>query len=427
MQNRHIIYLAIFGALAILSILIVQIYWVKEALDISHKQFDQTVNIALREVAEKIAKKNKTTFEYKNPVIQINPSHYIVNVNSDIDAEMLDWYLASIFDFYNINHDVEYGIYNCQSKELVYCNYIQKNKPQNATSQIDLPKFDQYLYYFTVSFPHYSIISLHNVPMWVVTSIILMIAVLFFLYALFVVFRQRNITQVQKDFINNMTHEFKTPISTISIIQQVIADPEIVKDPQRLATYSEIIGVETKRLNDQVERVLNIAKIEKGEISLNKENIEANALIKKIVDQVKLKNDVDDSVTISHNLNATNDEVEVDLVHFTNILFNLIDNAMKYGGKPPIVDVSTENKNKKLLISISDNGSGIEKKELKKIFEKFYRVPTGNVHNVKGFGLGLYYVQKIIDVHKCKIWANSEMGKGTVFTIEIPLTNTSNH
>lgn len=425
MQNRHIIYLALFGAIAILSIVIVQIYWVKEALDISHRQFDRTVKIALREVAEKIAKQNKTTFEYKNPVIQINTSHYIVNVNSDIDAKVLDYFLASIFDFYNINYDVEYGIYNCQSKELVYCNYIQKDKPQNATSQIDLPKFDQYLYYFTVSFPHYSIISLHNVPMWVVTSIILMIAVLFFVYALFVVFRQRNITQVQKDFINNMTHEFKTPISTISIIQQVIADPNIVKDPQRLATYSEIIGVETKRLNDQVERVLNIAKIEKGEIALNKEIVAINPLIKNIVDQIKLKSDVDDSVTITNQLLAQNDEVSIDVVHFTNILFNLVDNAIKYGGKPPIIDIATKNKNNKILITIHDNGNGIEKKELKKIFEKFYRVPTGNIHNVKGFGLGLYYVQKIIDVHKCRIWVNSELGLGTEFTIEIPLTNST--
>jgi two-component system, OmpR family, phosphate regulon sensor histidine kinase PhoR len=420
MQNRHIIYLAILGAFAILSILVVQIFWVKGALDISQNQFEQTVNIALREVAEKIAKQNKTTFEYKNPVIKINESHYIVNVNSDIDPKLLDYYLASSLDYFNINQDVEYGIYNCHSKELVYCNYIQKRNPQNPTSQIDLPKVEGILYYFTVSFPHYSIVSMHNVPMWVVTSIILMIAVLFFLYALFVVFQQRNISQVQKDFINNMTHEFKTPISTISIIQQVISDPEIVKDPQRLATYSEIIGVETKRLNDQVEKVLNIAKIEKGQFALNKEEVSVNQIIEKIVFQTKAKNDVHASANISHQLCAENDLASVDLVHFTNIILNLIDNAIKYGNEHPEVIIKTENIKDKILIKICDNGQGIDKKDVKKIFEKFYRVPTGNVHNVKGFGLGLYYVNKIVEAHKCKIYVDSELGKGSIFTIEIP-------
>lgn len=420
MRNKHIILLASFGAIAILAIVVVQVFWVKEALHISDQQFDQTVQIALREVAEKISKKNKTTLEYKNPVKKINSTHYVVQVNSDIDAEMLDYFIASTFDYFNIKQDVEYGIYSCFSKELVYCNYIQKDATQPKSLLQHLPKFEGLDYYFSVSFPHYSIVSMHNVPMWVVTSIILMLAVLFFIYALFVVFRQRSITQVQKDFINNMTHEFKTPISTISIIQQVISDPEITKTPERLLAYSRIIGVETKRLNEQVEKVLNIARIEKGQFQLKKERIDIHEIIATIEQQfIHTLNESGDG-HLQTLLNAQQHWVLADKVHLTNILFNLTDNAVKYGGDPPEVTIITYNEAKNMVIEVRDNGYGIDKKNLKKIFHKFYRIPTGRVHNVKGFGLGLFYVKKIIDAHRWKITVTSTPGKGTSFYIYIP-------
>ncbi|HRD06637.1 MAG: HAMP domain-containing sensor histidine kinase [Saprospiraceae bacterium] len=421
MKNKHIILLALFGAVAILAIVVVQVFWVKEALHISDQQFDQTVQIALREVAEKIAKKNKTTYEYKNPVKKINSTHYIVLVNSEIDSKLLDYYIPSTFEYFNIKQDVEYAIYSCFSKEMVYCNYIQKNKSLGNSNLVHHPKFEGLDYYFSVSFPHYSIVSMHNVPMWVVTSIILMLAVFFFIYALFVVFRQRSITQVQKDFINNMTHEFKTPISTISIIQQVISDPEITKTPERLLSYSNIIGAETKRLNEQVEKVLNIAKIEKGQFQLKKEKLHVHEIIDAIEQQFvhTLKQSGEGSLIVS--LDAVHDLVLADKVHLTNILFNLTDNAIKYGGHPPELHITTRNEGDKIIISIQDNGDGIEKKNLGKIFDKFYRIPTGKVHNVKGFGLGLFYVKKIVDAHKWKIVVTSVPGKGTQFSILMPL------
>lgn len=420
MKNKDIVFLVSFGALVILAIIIIQIFWVKGALNISQNQFDQTVNIALREVAEKIAKHKKTTFQYKNPVKKITNNQYIVSVNTNIDAELLDYYLVSTFDYFNIKQDIEYTIHDCLSNEMVYCNYIQKDKPQDYQTQHNLPKFEGFDYYFSVSFPHNSITSMHNVPMWIITSIVLMLAILFFLYALYVIVRQRNITQVQKDFINNMTHEFKTPISTISLIQQAISDPEIVSNPKKLATYTEIIGVETKRLNAQVEKVLNIAKIEKGQFILNKENIAVHEVIDQLVSNIENTEGVEHNVKISSTQNAKDDIIKADNVHFTNILFNLVDNAIKYGGLPPIVLVDTRNEGNKIVIRIKDNGKGIDAKEIKKIFDKFYRIPTGNIHNVKGFGLGLYYVQKIIEAHRWKMKLNSELGNGSTFEIEIP-------
>ena len=158
--------------------------------------------MALRQVAEKIAVKNKTSFLQKNPVIKVNPRYYIVEVNSEIDATLLDHYLQSTFNYFNIDQDVEYSIYSCSDNTMVYCNYIQKKKPQEKITIDELPKFENLDYYFSVSFPHYPLISMNNIPMWMITSAVLVLVTLFFIYALFVVFNQKSITNVQKEFIN---------------------------------------------------------------------------------------------------------------------------------------------------------------------------------------------------------------------------------
>jgi two-component system, OmpR family, phosphate regulon sensor histidine kinase PhoR len=420
MHKRHILYFTIFGVIAIMSIFVVQIFWVKEAVDISHSQFDQTVNIALRDIAEKISSQKKSVLHNKSPVKKINSTFYIVQMNSDIDPKVLDYYIRTVFDYFNINEDVEYGIYSCYSDQLVYCNYIQKNKPLQVNLDPQLPKEKGLDYYFTVSFPHYKIVSLHNVPMWVATSIILFIAVLFFIYSLFIVYRQRDITQVQKDFINNMTHEFKTPISTISIIQQVISEPSIVNTPDRLQKYAGIIGVEASRLNELVEKVLNITRIEKGQFELTREVVHINDLIKSIAEQSAARYSLEFNALVDYNCAALQDVGSIDIIHFSNIIFNLVDNGIKYGGKPPEIHISTRNIGSKIIVEITDNGIGFEKKESNKIFDKFYRIPTGNIHNVKGFGLGLYYVKKIIDAHKFNIFVSSKVNQGTTFSIEMP-------
>ncbi len=421
MQNRHILYYTILGIITILSILIVQVFWIYEASKLSQSQFEQTVNLALRDIAEKITANKKSTLQYKNPVKKINQTFYLVQVNSDIDPKSLDYYMSSVFDYFNIDEDVEYGIYSCYSDQLVYCNYIQKNKPLQSSIDPPLPKEKGLDYYFTVSFPHYRVISLHNIPMWAVTSFILFLALAFFIYSLFIVYKQRDITQIQKDFINNMTHEFKTPISTISVIQQAINDVSIVNSPEKLKKYSNIIGVEAARLNDLVEKVLNITKIEKGEFSLTKEEISINELVAHIANQCHERYQIEYDAQIKYQVEATLDLAKVDLIHFTNILFNLIDNAVKYSGKKPIVMLNTVNRGKKIEVSVSDNGQGLDEKEIKRIFQKFYRIPTGNVHNIKGFGLGLYYVKKIIDAHKFEINVHSKVGEGTTFIISLPI------
>ncbi len=417
-KGNHIKILTVFGIIAIVSIFLVQIFWVRQAFTISESQFEQTLNVALRNVAEKIAVKNKTDFLQRNPVKKINPRLYLVQVNSEIDASLLDHYLNTTLDYYNINQDAEYSIYNCESNALVYCNYIQKRKPQKDYIAIDLPKFEGVNYYFTVSFPNYPIISLNNIPMWMITSGVMVLLVLFFIYALFVVFAQKSITRVQREFINNMTHEFKTPISTISVIQQVISDPEIVKSPQRLATYTQIIGHEIRRMNDQVEKVLNISKLEKKQFELDLEEINLNELIIQLTESL-VHVDPDKTINIKTTLHPSALIILADKVHVTNVICNILENAIKYSSQDVDIEIKTEIIGEKIWTSISDHGEGMDKKELKRIFDKFYRIPKGNTHNVKGIGLGLFYVNEISHAHKWKIDISSEPEKGTLFILKM--------
>jgi signal transduction histidine kinase len=244
-----------------------------------------------------------------------------------------------------------------------------------------------------------------------------------FITTLVLVFRQKKLTEIKNDFINNMTHEFKTPISSISLAAQMLADDSVKKTPQMMTRLTSTIMDETKRLRFQVEKVLQLSLYENQKANLRPREVDINELIAGVVHTFALKVEKHGGKIIT-NLKADNPIINVDDMHFTNVIFNLMDNAVKYKSDAQLeLKVSTWNEDNHLFISIQDNGIGIKKEDLKKIFEKFYRVHTGNVHNVKGFGLGLAYVKKIINDHNGSIYAESELGIGTKFIIKMPQEN----
>ena len=252
-------------------------------------------------------------------------------------------------------------------------------------------------------------------------SIILLVV---FVYTIILAFRQKKINEMKSDFINNMTHEFKTPISTISLAAQMLNDDSVRKSPAMLQHISQVINEETKRLRFQVEKVLQMSMFDSKEATIRLQEVDANVAIANIINTFKLKVEKYGG-TLTSNLDAENAVVLVDEMHFTNVIFNLLDNAVKYRREdtPLQLNISTEDiSNDRLQIVVADNGIGIKKEQLKKIFEKFYRVPTGNTHNVKGFGLGLAYVKKMITILRGTIKVESEPGHGTKFIIELPLT-----
>ncbi len=251
-------------------------------------------------------------------------------------------------------------------------------------------------------------------------SLILALIILIISFvAIYVIFRQKKLSEIKNDFVNNMTHELKTPISTISLASQMLADPSLGNDEKNLSHISSLIQQESKRLGNQVERVLEMSILEEGKMSLRIQPVYFDNLVRQAVEKISLQIQKRNGA-IELELNSGAEPVDGDETHLTNVVFNLIDNAMKYCRKDPLIKIVTLSTSRSIQVKISDNGIGISKEHLNKIFDKFYRVPTGNVHDVKGFGLGLSYVKKVIEQHHGSISVSSEPQEGTTFTLIIP-------
>ena len=258
-------------------------------------------------------------------------------------------------------------------------------------------------------------------------SIILMIVIItaFFL-SVRTMIRQKKLSEIKNDFINNMTHEFKTPLATISLAVDALKNEKVTSDPQKLGYFRSIIKEENQRMNRQVETILKSALMERQEVDLNLKTINVHQVIEDVVDNFMLRLD-EKGGSLEMHLQAEHFVIEADEVHFSNLINNLLDNAVKYSKEntPPKVSISTVSNAKKIFIKIEDNGIGMTRETLKRIFEKFYRAHTGNIHNVKGFGLGLSYVKTVVEAHEGTIKADSTLGKGSCFTIELPLKKQS--
>jgi len=408
----------VLGVLAITGIVFIQYYWVSQTLDLREQEFQESVTIALRKVAEQISTYNKTELPKTNLVHRRYSNYYYVNINSIIDANILEDLLFQEFEKRSLNTVFEYAVYDCQNDSLVYGNHCNiSEESQSFVRTENLPKFEDLVYYFVVKFPTKGSYILSTMRQSIAFSAIALLAVVFFGYAMWVILRQKQQTELQKDFINNMTHEFKTPISSIKIASDYMISNSVIKESERLSKYADIIKQQNNRLNDQVEKVLNIARLEKDHFELKKQSINLNKTLEEIVLNEQIKyNEKQGQINIEKS--KENVFILADRLHFINVISTLLDNSNKYCEKSPIVNIEIRKlSDYKCQLIIQDNGFGIDKDSQKKIFEKFYRVPTGDVHNVKGFGLGLYYVKNICDSHRWDLELKSEVNKGTTFYI----------
>ena len=275
--------------------------------------------------------------------------------------------------------------------------------------------------YLSLYFPGKTNFLFRSLGFMGISSMILtIIIVLSFTITMYIIFRQKRLSEIKNDFVSNMTHELKTPISTISLASQMLNDKSIPDKSKNLHHISGIISDESRRLGYQVEKVLQMAIFDQGRIRLKKKKTDINELVHQVVTNFALLIE-NKNGRVKESYQAENSFIDVDPVHFTNLVSNLMDNAIKYSGDDPQVSIETFNKKGKLHIRVRDNGIGIRKEDQKRIFEKFYRVPTGNIHNVKGFGLGLSYVKKIVEEHNGSVSLKSEVNKGTEFEISIPI------
>ncbi len=419
MKRNTIRLTIILGIISIIGIIVIQVYLLQKDFNLRERQLNQSIQIALRNVAEILSEYNNTTLPYENVVYQYSSNYYLVNVNEIIDAELLEYYLIKELKKLNLNLDFEYGIYDCHTDRMVYGNYVKlSGDKQDYKARKNLPKYDEYIYYFGVFFPGRQNHLFSDLGIWYILTAILLIVIVFFGYSQFVIMKQKQLSEIQKDFIDNLTHEFKTAISSLKLSAEVLSDRNIKNEPSRISKYAGIINEQSQKLLDQVDNILQMTNADTKKHLLNKQKINLHELIRKttVNFNVRLK---DKKGRIHLKLNAVNPLISADENHLTNVLFNLIDNSLKYTAKPPEITIVTNTLQNKIELIIIDNGIGIPKEFHKKVFKKFYRVPTGNVYNTKGFGLGLSYVRRIISAHGWKIKLESKEGEGCRFVMHI--------
>ena len=453
MGRNTIRYVIILATFSVLGIILIQFFFLKNTVDLNEKKFHESTSQALNSVAFDLAEYNKkvrgkeSNADLPNAVDQISNNYYVVNVNEDIHPDLLEHFLVKEFKKHNLDVDLEYGIYDCENEKMVYGKYLTViNDSLTSTSLVDkqtdecateealfeqhyktsaqradcgLPTCEKYTYYFGVYFPNRSKYYSNQVHGWYVVNGFLLIVILFFGYTLFVIFKQRRLSEVQKNFINNLTHEFKTPIASIDLSSKVLADPKIIEHPKRLKEYSRIIEEQTQRLSSQVDKVLQMASLERKHLQLENSAIELTSFVQKSIDDFKTSQNGNE-YHINFQSHVGEQTIQADSLHFSNVIFNILDNAMKYCDEVPGVNVTLNQEKKHLKLKFADNGIGIPKEFRKKIFGRFFRIPTGDIHNVKGFGLGLDYVRKVIERHQWKIEVTDNSPKGSIFTITIP-------
>lgn len=391
------------------------------------KIFSDSTELTVRKNQEKV----KSRLAKIQKVMQQVAVEYIGKENEAgqrIDAYQLDTLIRQELANQSIDLECSYGVMNGSTGKLLLSK-SSLNPADLLNSKFKTLLFPKDIFlkpdYLILNFPSNTRYIFETV--WIMllgSSIFTLIIVISFAYTILVIFRQKKLSDIKTDFINNMTHEFKTPIATISLATDSIRDSRVSQNKEKLDYFLNIIGQENKRMNSQVENVLRMAQIEKGELQLNKEEVNIHSVIQHAVDYISLQIEAKNG-HITTLLNAERYFVNGDPIHLSNVIFNLLDNANKYSPLSPKITIETLNHKNQLTIRVSDEGMGMTKDTQKRIFEKFYRVPTGNLHDIKGFGLGLSYVKAIVEQHHGTIAVSSEPNEGSTFEIALPLNETS--
>jgi two-component system, OmpR family, phosphate regulon sensor histidine kinase PhoR len=384
-------------------------------IEFSEKSIDQTpilniINDGRLMEAQKLSfEKNFKALSKRTPV------------HKRVSTEQIEFLLAKKLAESDIDIDFEFAVYSKDLATKVHSEGFDYEEASTFSVPMFYDENNQSTYRLLVNFPGDKKFILSSIMGMILLSVIFTsIIIIAYSSALYQLVKQRKISQIKTDFINNMTHEFKTPIATINLALDAIKNPKIIDDKEKVFRYLDMIKEENKRMHAQVENVLRMSKLEKNELNISKDKVELHDLITEAITHVELIVENREGY-IKTFFEAERDTVLANDTHFTNVLVNVLDNAIKYSPEAPKIEVYTENIGTDILLKIKDHGSGMSKAAQKRVFEKFYREHTGNIHNVKGHGLGLAYVKRIVDDHQGYVSVESEIEKGSTFTIRLPL------
>lgn len=408
------------GLLAIVGVLVMQLLMLNQAYTFEKKEVGEKIHFALQDVVDKIYRDNNSELPEASPIRKVSEDYYVVNVNDVFEAQILEYYLRSEFQKVKLEMDYEYAIYDCGSDEMVYGKYIASSG--RAVNSGDMKcencftKKEGLVYYFAVRFPglRYSYITSLQ-QYWIFTGVLLLVLVIY-VYSILLMLKQKKYTELQKDFINNMTHEFKTPLSSILIASNYAAKQAEINDNPKLNKYVSIIIQQSNKLNQHIERILNVAKSDSNFIGMEKKEIRILDTLELVKENVMLKFD---KAVVNVNRPKREYTIKADEFHFYNITYNIVENAIKYGTDSPQVTINVIETSKGLDLQFTDNGPGIPSAHIDYVFDKFYRVPRENKKDIEGFGIGLFYVKKICELHGWKISIKNNDGAGLAITIHI--------
>lgn len=395
-------------------------YWLKKVYSLEQRQFNTNVVKGIRGVFEDLEMNDNPAMNLHDLIVNPGENYFLFKADTIPEKDSLTFYLRKEFEDFDVLTDCKLGAYSSIEKKYVYEEYIPSPATRYPVTNVSglsvlATDFDHILLYF----PHRSNYIIAQMGLWISTSIALLITLISLAISLFYFYRQKFLAEIQKDFVNNFTHEFKTPLAVMKIAADVLANESILQQPSKLERYTSIVKNQTEHLQNQVGRLLRAAATENSELPIEKENIDAQRLIEEAINKVQPLIE-ERKAKIELKMEDEDAEILADKAHLELAVVNLLENALKYSENPRII-VETGKAENDFFISIKDNGIGIEKKYFKNIFKKFYRVPTGDVHDVKGFGLGLNFVKRIIDAHNGKIRVYSLPGIGTEFRLFIPL------
>ncbi|MFV0366453.1 MAG: sensor histidine kinase [Mangrovibacterium sp.] len=430
-KSKSIRQVVILATVSILCLLILQIWFLKTTSDLNQKYIHDVTARALLNTADKLfsyidaMNYHREDNQKSTLVKRYTDDTYFVHVGRNINPFMLEQFLVHEFLHFGINQDFEFEIFNAQRKIGAHriCHYDKDKQGYTVATDVtgefpQLPRNPKMSYYFTIHFPQYTASIDDKVQNWYIADILLILLMIFFGYTIYVVFRQRQLSEIQKNFVNNMTHEFKTPIAAIKLSTKVLEESQSDMQSERAKRYIQIINEQTQRLSNQVERILQAATLEDKEFHLDFSEVNLNTFIEKTIEEFRGSH-LESEFLINFTPTPSSYSVQVDKLHMSNVVYNILDNAIKYCDGKAEIDVQIRKLNKQIEISFADNGIGISAEYRDKIFGRFFRVPTGNLHDVKGFGLGLDYVKKIINFHRWKITVKENIPCGTKFIITL--------
>ncbi len=410
--------------ISVLGIIFIQMSWIRNAISLRQKQHQQDIEHAVTEVKNELYQ--LYIFSTGNIGFLDEESRLFILQNfttQKIDEKDIQNVIDKALAKYNVNDPAEYTILNIFQSPIVSSRGF---RPEYMSRSIMIPlqvenaRTPETMYLY-IEEDHNHV--LHSMG-WMIGASIFFTTIIISAFALTVrtMFTQKKLSEIKSDFINNMTHELKTPLATISLAIDALTNEKVIHDTDKIKYYSGMIKDENKRMNKQVEKILQAARIEKQDIRLNLQQLNAHDIINKVANNLSLQIQ-EKNGTLKLNLHATRHLIEADEVHFSNIIFNLLDNAIKYSkdNLPLVIEIETQNAGSMLAIKVKDNGIGMNKETANRVFEKFYRAHTGNLHNVKGFGLGLSYVKAMVEAHEGKARVESTPGKGSTFTVSFPL------